>query len=68
MYFLCRALMLYHSLWVVRTAIQLLDAHLGNDTGHRTTHTSGPPRYQAVLHNNKRCTSHDYVWVIITKA
>ena len=43
--------------WVVLVALYLLDAHLGNGTGHRTVTmaaplllTSGPARYEALLH------------------
>ena len=45
--------------WGVCVALELLDAHLGNGTGHRTASlmepllllTSGPMRYEAVLHS-----------------
>ena len=44
--------------WGVHVALQLLDAHLGNGTGHRTVtmaapllFTSGLVRYEAVLHS-----------------
>ena len=45
-------------LWIVRVAVYLFDAHLGKGTVHRTATmvaplllTSGPAKYEAVLHS-----------------